>query len=175
MSFCGFPQGYLPPTKNGVEPKRPSRPINITSLVRLSTTVPNTIVVSWTSEIGRVMKVKSVWNLFLDCSEIETSLSSCSECDNFQKLCFPYRATPWQCTWFDSSPPRFCYRDYGQKALETQTTQEHSVSLLWTYNDMRNKHPYSLKQVALLPVQVFCMYIFKYRAVLLEMPSEKLP
>ncbi|KAG7257822.1 hypothetical protein CRUP_038593 [Coryphaenoides rupestris] len=29
------------------------RPINITSLVRLSTTVPNTIVVSWTSEIGR--------------------------------------------------------------------------------------------------------------------------
>ncbi|KAF7239565.1 E3 SUMO-protein ligase PIAS1 [Varanus komodoensis] len=46
-------QGYLPPTKNGVEPKRPSRPINITSLVRLSTTVPNTIVVSWTAEIGR--------------------------------------------------------------------------------------------------------------------------
>ncbi|KAL0601437.1 E3 SUMO-protein ligase PIAS1, partial [Plecturocebus cupreus] len=45
--------GYLPPTKNGVEPKRPSRPINITSLVRLSTTVPNTIVVSWTAEIGR--------------------------------------------------------------------------------------------------------------------------
>ncbi|KAL4613398.1 E3 SUMO-protein ligase PIAS1 [Arapaima gigas] len=49
---CSLP-GYLPPTKNGVEPKRPSRPINITSLVRLSTTVPNTIVVSWTSEIGR--------------------------------------------------------------------------------------------------------------------------
>ncbi|KAB0388749.1 hypothetical protein E2I00_011918 [Balaenoptera physalus] len=46
-------KGYLPPTKNGVEPKRPSRPINITSLVRLSTTVPNTIVVSWTAEIGR--------------------------------------------------------------------------------------------------------------------------
>uniref|UniRef100_A0A672NBE7 Protein inhibitor of activated STAT 1 n=1 Tax=Sinocyclocheilus grahami TaxID=75366 RepID=A0A672NBE7_SINGR len=53
MPFCGCPQGYLPPTKNGVEPKRPSRPMNITSLVRLSTTVPNTIVVSWTSEIGR--------------------------------------------------------------------------------------------------------------------------
>ncbi|XP_019911097.1 E3 SUMO-protein ligase PIAS1 isoform X2 [Esox lucius] len=49
---CNLP-GYLPPTKNGVEPKRPSRPINITSLVRLSTTVPNTIVVSWTTEIGR--------------------------------------------------------------------------------------------------------------------------
>ncbi|KAL1007661.1 hypothetical protein UPYG_G00089810 [Umbra pygmaea] len=49
---CALP-GYLPPTKNGVEPKRPSRPINITSLVRLSTTVPNTIVVSWTTEIGR--------------------------------------------------------------------------------------------------------------------------
>uniref|UniRef100_A0A671T7S4 E3 SUMO-protein ligase PIAS1-like n=1 Tax=Sinocyclocheilus anshuiensis TaxID=1608454 RepID=A0A671T7S4_9TELE len=50
---CNLP-GYLPPSKNGVEPKRPSRPINITSLIRLSTTVPNTIVVSWTSEIGRV-------------------------------------------------------------------------------------------------------------------------
>ncbi|XP_039629432.1 E3 SUMO-protein ligase PIAS1 isoform X1 [Polypterus senegalus] len=49
---CNLP-GYLPPTKNGVEPKRPSRPINITSLVRLSTTVPNTIVVSWTAEVGR--------------------------------------------------------------------------------------------------------------------------
>ncbi|KAG9331731.1 hypothetical protein JZ751_017296 [Albula glossodonta] len=49
---CNLP-GYLPPTKNGVEPKRPSRPINITSLVRLSTTVANTVVVSWTSEIGR--------------------------------------------------------------------------------------------------------------------------
>ncbi|KAJ8417506.1 hypothetical protein AAFF_G00223490 [Aldrovandia affinis] len=49
---CNLP-GYLPPTKNGVEPKRPSRPINITSLVRLSTTVANAIVVSWTSEIGR--------------------------------------------------------------------------------------------------------------------------
>ncbi|KAJ0056467.1 hypothetical protein NL108_008058, partial [Boleophthalmus pectinirostris] len=49
---CNLP-GYLPPTKNGVEPKRPSRPINITSLVRLSTTVPNTIVVSWSGEIGR--------------------------------------------------------------------------------------------------------------------------
>nr|XP_014344498.1 PREDICTED: E3 SUMO-protein ligase PIAS1 isoform X2 [Latimeria chalumnae] len=49
---CNLP-GYLPPTKNGVEPKRPSRPINITSLIRLSTTVPNTIVVSWTAEIGR--------------------------------------------------------------------------------------------------------------------------
>lgn len=64
QSVCVCPQGYLPPTKNGVEPKRPSRPINITSLVRLSTTVPNTIVVSWTSEIGRVrLKV----NLIRDC------------------------------------------------------------------------------------------------------------
>ncbi|KAM9817363.1 E3 SUMO-protein ligase PIAS1-like [Neosynchiropus ocellatus] len=45
--------GYLPPTKNGVEPKRPSRPINVTPLVRLCTSVLNTIVVSWTAEIGR--------------------------------------------------------------------------------------------------------------------------
>uniref|UniRef100_A0A8D0G4Y5 Protein inhibitor of activated STAT 3 n=1 Tax=Sphenodon punctatus TaxID=8508 RepID=A0A8D0G4Y5_SPHPU len=50
--LCPLP-GYLPPTKNGVEPKRPSRPINITPLVRLSATLPNTIVVNWSSEFGR--------------------------------------------------------------------------------------------------------------------------
>lgn len=51
-----LPQGYLPPTKNGAEPKRPSRPINITPLARLSATVPNTIVVNWSSEFGRVSR-----------------------------------------------------------------------------------------------------------------------
>ncbi|NXJ71863.1 PIAS3 ligase, partial [Rostratula benghalensis] len=50
--LCPLP-GYLPPTKNGVEPKRPSRPVNITALARLSATVPNTIVVNWSSEFGR--------------------------------------------------------------------------------------------------------------------------
>ncbi|KAG8432052.1 hypothetical protein GDO86_019519 [Hymenochirus boettgeri] len=50
--LCPLP-GYLPPTKNGVEPKRPNRPINITPLIRLSSTVPNTIVVNWSSEFGR--------------------------------------------------------------------------------------------------------------------------
>ncbi|XP_060613831.2 E3 SUMO-protein ligase PIAS3 [Anolis sagrei] len=50
--LCPLP-GYLPPTKNGAEPKRPSRPINITPQVRLSATVPNTIVVNWSSEFGR--------------------------------------------------------------------------------------------------------------------------
>uniref|UniRef100_A0A8C5KDN1 Protein inhibitor of activated STAT 1 n=1 Tax=Jaculus jaculus TaxID=51337 RepID=A0A8C5KDN1_JACJA len=53
---CSLP-GYLPPTKNGMEPKQPSQPINITSLVRLSTTVPNTIAVSWTAEIGRTYSI----------------------------------------------------------------------------------------------------------------------
>nr|XP_033781328.1 E3 SUMO-protein ligase PIAS3 isoform X2 [Geotrypetes seraphini] len=50
--LCPLPS-YLPPTKNGAEPKRPSRPINISPLIRLSSTVPNTIVVNWTSEFGR--------------------------------------------------------------------------------------------------------------------------
>ncbi|XP_065509616.1 E3 SUMO-protein ligase PIAS3 isoform X3 [Caloenas nicobarica] len=50
--LCPLP-GFLPPTKNGAEPKRPSRPINITALARLSATVPNTIVVNWSSEFGR--------------------------------------------------------------------------------------------------------------------------
>lgn len=56
LTSPSLPQGYLPPTKNGAEPKRPSRPINITPLARLSATVPNTIVVNWSSEFGRVSK-----------------------------------------------------------------------------------------------------------------------
>ncbi|XP_052448349.1 E3 SUMO-protein ligase PIAS2-like isoform X3 [Carassius gibelio] len=45
--------GYVPPPKNGVEQKRPGRPLNITSLVRLSSAVPNQIVVTWAPEIGK--------------------------------------------------------------------------------------------------------------------------
>ncbi|NXF40900.1 PIAS2 ligase, partial [Nyctibius bracteatus] len=46
--------GYAPPPKNGIEQKRPGRPLNITSLVRLSSAVPNQISISWASEIGKV-------------------------------------------------------------------------------------------------------------------------
>ncbi|XP_073696064.1 E3 SUMO-protein ligase PIAS2 [Garra rufa] len=50
--------GYAPPPKNGVEQKRPGRPLNITSLVRLSSAVPNQIVVTWAPEIGKVCTVR---------------------------------------------------------------------------------------------------------------------
>ncbi|KAL0979926.1 hypothetical protein UPYG_G00191680 [Umbra pygmaea] len=45
--------GYAPPPKNGVEQKRPGRPLNITSLVRLSSAVPNQVSVMWAPEIGK--------------------------------------------------------------------------------------------------------------------------
>ncbi|KAM6959303.1 E3 SUMO-protein ligase PIAS2 [Aplochiton taeniatus] len=45
--------GYAPPPKNGVEQKRPGRALNITSLVRLSSAVPNQIAVTWAPEIGK--------------------------------------------------------------------------------------------------------------------------
>ncbi|KAG9471803.1 hypothetical protein GDO78_022720 [Eleutherodactylus coqui] len=45
--------GCAPPLKNGVEQKRPGRPLNITSLVRLSSAVPNQVSISWASEIGK--------------------------------------------------------------------------------------------------------------------------
>ncbi len=35
--------------------------------------------------------------------------------------------------------------------------------------------PYSVKRVALLPDQVFCMYFVKYGDVLLKMPSKERP
>ncbi|XP_055648579.1 E3 SUMO-protein ligase PIAS2-like isoform X5 [Falco peregrinus] len=50
--------GYAPPPKNGIEQKRPGRPLNITSLVRLSSTVPNQITISWASEIGKLGKMR---------------------------------------------------------------------------------------------------------------------
>lgn len=42
----------IPTNKPGVEPKRPPRPVNITSLCRLSPTVPNQINVTWSSDLG---------------------------------------------------------------------------------------------------------------------------
>ncbi|XP_053406013.1 E3 SUMO-protein ligase PIAS2-like isoform X5 [Mercenaria mercenaria] len=43
----------IPTTKPGVEPKRPGRPVDITSLCRLSPTMPNHVEISWASEYGR--------------------------------------------------------------------------------------------------------------------------
>ncbi|XP_069483028.1 E3 SUMO-protein ligase PIAS2 isoform X2 [Ambystoma mexicanum] len=45
--------GYAPPPKNGIEQKRQGRPLNITSLVRMSSAVPNQISISWASEIAK--------------------------------------------------------------------------------------------------------------------------
>ncbi|KAG9353734.1 hypothetical protein JZ751_011856 [Albula glossodonta] len=49
--------GYAPPPKNGVEQKRPGRPLNITSLVRLSSAVPNQVSVTWAPEIGKTYSI----------------------------------------------------------------------------------------------------------------------
>ncbi|XP_074932877.1 E3 SUMO-protein ligase PIAS2-like isoform X2 [Phalacrocorax aristotelis] len=54
--------GYAPPPKNGIEQKRPGRPLNVTSLVRLSSAVPNQISISWASEIGKRLKMKGIRN-----------------------------------------------------------------------------------------------------------------
>lgn len=43
----------IPSNRPGVEPKRPSRPLNITSFVRLSPTTTNTITVGWASDSSR--------------------------------------------------------------------------------------------------------------------------
>lgn len=50
--MCPLPNP-IPTNKPGVEPKRPSRPVNITPLCRLSPTVSNHVSVSWASEFGR--------------------------------------------------------------------------------------------------------------------------
>lgn len=49
---CPLPNP-IPTNKPGVEPKRPPRPVNITSLVKLSPTVANTITVAWAADFAR--------------------------------------------------------------------------------------------------------------------------
>lgn len=48
-----FLQNPIPSNKQGVEPKRPPRPNNITSLLKLSPTVANHVSVAWAPEYGR--------------------------------------------------------------------------------------------------------------------------
>ena len=43
----------IPTNKPGVEPKRPPKPIDITSLCKLSATMPNYLDVSWAVDFGR--------------------------------------------------------------------------------------------------------------------------
>ncbi|XP_069691208.1 E3 SUMO-protein ligase PIAS2 isoform X2 [Periplaneta americana] len=50
--MCPLPNP-IPTNKPGVEPKRPPRPVNITTMVKLSPTVANHITVSWNAEYGR--------------------------------------------------------------------------------------------------------------------------
>ncbi|EMP36027.1 E3 SUMO-protein ligase PIAS1, partial [Chelonia mydas] len=95
---CSLP-GYLPPTKNGVEPKRPSRPINITSLVRLSTTVPNTIVVSWTAEIGRLGKMR----LIIPCRALTCSHLQCFDATLYIQM--NEKKPTWVCPVCDKKAP----------------------------------------------------------------------
>ncbi|KAM7311023.1 E3 SUMO-protein ligase PIAS2 [Ixodes scapularis] len=53
---CPLPNP-IPTNKPGVEPKRPSRPINIVSMCRLSPTVSNHVSVTWLSEYGRAYAI----------------------------------------------------------------------------------------------------------------------
>lgn len=43
----------IPTNRPGIEPKRPSKPVNITSFTKLSPTVTNVISVTWSSSYGR--------------------------------------------------------------------------------------------------------------------------
>lgn len=52
--FQGYASQHCNPNNPNVEPKRPSKPINITPLCRLSPTVPNNIHISWTPKFGQV-------------------------------------------------------------------------------------------------------------------------
>lgn len=49
-----FFQNPIPTNKPNVDPKRPPRPVNVTTNVKLSPTVANNINVSWCSEFSRI-------------------------------------------------------------------------------------------------------------------------
>ncbi|XP_031550616.1 E3 SUMO-protein ligase PIAS3-like isoform X2 [Actinia tenebrosa] len=64
--ICPLP-GYVPP--GTTEAKRPSRPINITSLCRLSSTVPNHVHITWTPRNGQrhVVVIRQVRQVTSSC------------------------------------------------------------------------------------------------------------
>ena len=50
----------IPTNKPGVEPKRPPKPIDITALCKLSSTVPNFVNVTWAVEVRiYILKVRN--------------------------------------------------------------------------------------------------------------------
>lgn len=51
-------QNPIPTNKPGVEPKRPGRPVNITSICKLQATSTNQIVVTWNADPARVSEQK---------------------------------------------------------------------------------------------------------------------
>ena len=51
-------QAPIPTNKQGVEPKRPSKPVNITHYCRLSPTISNSLFISWASEHGKVTMIE---------------------------------------------------------------------------------------------------------------------
>ena len=64
-------QNPIPTSKQGVEPKRPGRPVDITSFCRLSPTMPNQIDVSWATDFGRVRHLSL---LFRHCCTVKPIL-----------------------------------------------------------------------------------------------------
>ncbi|CAG9766345.1 unnamed protein product [Ceutorhynchus assimilis] len=50
--LCPLPNP-IPTNKQGVEPKRPPRPVNITQMIKLSPTVANQLTISWAADYGR--------------------------------------------------------------------------------------------------------------------------
>lgn len=55
LTHCSllFSKNPIPTNKPGVEPKRPPRPVNITTNVKLSPTVANNISVTWCTDFNR--------------------------------------------------------------------------------------------------------------------------
>ncbi|XP_071964420.1 E3 SUMO-protein ligase PIAS2-like [Antedon mediterranea] len=50
--LCPLP-AFLPQSKAGAEPRRPSRPVNITHLIRPNLNEPNRVDITWAQEFGR--------------------------------------------------------------------------------------------------------------------------
>lgn len=117
-----FLQGYVPPAKNGLEQKRPGRPLNITSLVRLSSAVPNHISVTWSPEIGKVRE----GNVNIP---VELMKANCGALVWFPLTRFTssFRPTPCLCTWWGSWRPRSSCRGWRWRASGTQITPERWV------------------------------------------------
>lgn len=111
----------IPSTKPGVEPKRPPRPVNITSFCKLSPILPNNVNVKWATEYGKAW-ICGIWMVM-----------KCTSTDLLERLKKRGQREP-------DFTRKLIIEKLNDTDLEVATTSQ-KVSLLCPLGKMRMKVP----------------------------------